>query len=199
MLAKFGKKHSPAAINTVTDGCFQEVSCVDVCAVDPDLHQACNRCWMKTMDMAPIGYFASLIYYTYTCSNGPKMWPLWSSIPSSNTVLEPSGYSAQLRNTLALRWPQMWGGHILLNPGSYSALSSEHFFVPLLSVSVSESPSPQSLLWLGFQLWMLPLTTSVIPRQPTYPCLPPFMCDLMYCLTVFPPFKINCSFISPRD
>lgn len=72
-------------------------------------------------------------------------------------------------------------------------------FVPLLSVSVSESPSPLSLLWLGFQLWMLPLTTSVIPQQPTYPCLPPLMCDLMYCLTVFPPFKINCSFISAKD
>lgn len=96
-------------------------------------------------------------------------------------------------------WTQVWRGHILLNPRSYSVLSTEHFFVLLLSVSVSESPSPLSLLWLGFQLWMLPLTTSVIPRQPTYPCLPPLMCDLMYCLTVFPPFKINCSFISPQD
>lgn len=94
-------------------------------------------------------------------------------------------------------WTQVWREHILLNPWSYSVVSSEHFFVPLLSVSVSESPSPLSLLWLGFQLWMLPLTTSVILQQPTYPCLPPLMCDLMYCLTVFSPFKINCSFISP--
>lgn len=25
------------------------------------------------------------------------------------------------------------------------------------------------------------------------------MCDLMYCLAVFQPFRINCSFISPKD
>lgn len=82
---------------------------------------------------------------------------------------------------------------------SHCALLWTLLFVPLLSVPVSESPSPLSLLWLGFQLWMLPLTTSVIPQQPTYPCQPPLMCDLMYCLTVFPPFKINCSFISSQD
>ena len=71
-------------------------------------------------------------------------------------------------------------------------------FVPLLSVPVSESPSPLSLLWLGVQLWMLPLTTSVIPQQPTYPCLPPLMCDLMYCLTVFPLSKLI-AVLSPQD
>lgn len=51
-----------------------------------------------------------------------------------------------------------------------------------LSVSVSEPRSPQGPLWLGFQLWMLPATTSVFPPQPAHPHPPPFMCDLMYCL-----------------
>lgn len=95
--------------------------------------------------------------------------------------------------------PGMGRTHPIEPVKSLCALFWTPLFVPLTSVSVSESPSPLNLLWPGFQLWMLPLTTSVIPRQPTYPCLPPLMCDLMYCLTVFHPFKINCSFITPED
>lgn len=132
-----------------------------------------------------------------------------SSIPSGSTSTFPRDRGETLWtiefNTTetyyvseALRW-YVDPGVERTHPMKLFCASSEHFFVPLLSVSVSESPSPLSLLWLGFQLWMLPLTTSVILQRPTYPCLPPFMCDLMYCLTVFPPFKINCSFISPQD
>lgn len=131
-------------------------------------------------------------------------WDCWWNFNSLDNQIQHhcATFKEPHRNTVAFRCyvdPGVERTHPIEPMKSLCALLWTLVFVPLLSVSVSESPSPLSLLWLGFQLWMLPLTTSVIPRQPTYPCLPPLMCDLMYCLTVFPPFKINCSFISPQD
>lgn len=119
----------------------------------------------------------------------------FSPVPCFEILASLSQRAAALQPLSHATWAQVWRGCSLLQPWSHTLL-----FVLLLSVSVSEPPSPLSLLWLGFQLWMLPLTSSVIPQKPTYPCLPPLMCDLMYCLTVPPPpFKINCCFISLKD